>query len=82
MQPRPLTTIRHLRWLANSMPLLESDNFRIVNFETSQLEFRVFLTIVLTLSLLSDHSFVFHWLDSFMVHVPPLQLCLVLFLTV
>ena len=82
MQPCSLTTIRYLLWLANSMPLLESDNLRIVDFDTSQLEFGFFLTIFLTLSLLSDHGFVFRWFDPLMVYIPLLQLFLVLFLTV
>ena len=64
------------------MPLLKSDNLRMINFETSQLEFGFLWTIFLTLSLLSDHSFVFHWFDPFMVYIPLLQLCLVLFLPV
>ena len=41
------------------MTLLESDNLRIVNFDTSQLEFGFLLIIFLSLSLLSDHGFVF-----------------------
>lgn len=64
------------------MPLLESDNLRIVNYKTSQLELNIRITIFLTLSLLSDHSFVFRWFYSLMVYIPFLQLCLVLLLTV
>ena len=63
------------------MPLLESDILRIVDFDTSQLESGFFLTIFLTLSLLSDHGFVFRWFDTLMVYIPLLQLFLVLFLT-
>ena len=82
MPPRSLTTIGHLLWLANSMPLLESDDLRIINFKSSQLESDIRMTIFLTLSLLSNHGFVFRGFDSFMVNIPLLQLCLVLFLTV
>lgn len=81
MQPRSLTTIIYVLLLANSMPLLESDNLRIVNYDTSQLEFGFLLAIFLTLSLLSDHSFVFRGFNPLMVYIPLLQLFLVLFLT-
>ena len=67
MQPCSLTTIGNLLWLANPMPILISDNFRIVNFDTSQLEFGFLLTIFLTQPLLSDHGSVFRGFDPLMV---------------
>ena len=82
MPPRSLTTIGHLLWLANSMPLLESNDLRIINFKSSQLESDIRMTIFLTLSLLSNHGVVFRGFDSLMVYIPLLQLFLVLFLTV
>ena len=74
----PLTTIRYLLWLADSIPLLIFDNFQVIDFSPSQLNFDILVTIFLALSLLPNHNFVFHWFDPLVVNIPLLEPFLIL----